>query len=115
MKKIIYREVVFFKNYFKDFYKDLPSDVQAKFDWTIDLIEAVSIVPSAYLKHITGVKGLYEMRVEWDSNIYRVFCFFDKGKLIVLMNGFQKKTQKTPRSEIVLAEKIREEYLNRSV
>lgn len=57
-----------------------------------------------------GVKGLFEIRIEYQSNIYRIFCCFDKGNLVVLFNGFQKKTQKTPRKEIEKAEKIMKEY-----
>ena len=59
---------------------------------------------------IDGVKGLFEIRVEYESNIYRIFCCFDKGNLVVLFNGFQKKTQKTPKIEIDRAEKIMNEY-----
>ncbi len=61
---------------------------------------------------MTGTKGLYEIRVEVGSNIFRIFSFFDKGNLIVLGNGFQKKTQKTPKQEIEKALKIMEEYKN---
>ena len=65
-----------------------------------------------YLKHIENTEGLYEVRVKQGSDIFRIFCFFDKGKLIILANGFQKKTQKTPRKEINKALKIKEEYQN---
>ncbi|MCX6164997.1 MAG: type II toxin-antitoxin system RelE/ParE family toxin, partial [Ignavibacteriae bacterium] len=57
-----------------------------------------------------GTKGLYEIRVEVGNNIYRIFSFFDKGNLVVLGNAFQKKTQKTPKQEIELAEKLKTEY-----
>ena len=69
-------------------------------------------VPEKYFKHLTGSSGLYEVRVEAGGNIYRVFCFFDKGKLIVLVNGFQKKTQNAPKAEIELAEKLKKQYFN---
>ena len=62
------------------------------------------------MKHLTGTDGLYEIRVQSGNNIFRIFCFFDKGKLVVLMNGFQKKTQKTPKKEIEKALKIKKEY-----
>jgi len=58
-------------------------------------------VPEKYFKHIEGTKGLYEIRVEADGNIFRIFSFFDKGNLIVLGNAFQKKTQKTPKQELI--------------
>ncbi len=61
---------------------------------------------------MTGSSGLFEIRVEVGSNIYRAFSFFDEGKLIVLLNGFIKKTQKTPKSEIELAEKLKKQYFD---
>ena len=94
--------------YFKDYYLD----VKLKFNWTLQLIATVDRVPKKFLKHLTGTSGLYEVRVEAGSNIYRVFSFFDKGQLVVLMNGFQKKTKKTPKNEIELAERIKKEYFD---
>ena len=70
-------------------------------------------VPEKFLKHLTGTDGLYEIRIEHKSNIYRLFCCFDEGKLVVLFNGFQKKTQKTPKQEIVKALKIKQDYENK--
>ena len=61
---------------------------------------------------MTGSSGIFEIRVEVGSNIYRVFSFFDKGQLIVLVNGFQKKSQKTPKKEIELAEKLKKQYFD---
>jgi phage-related protein len=67
-------------------------------------------VPTKYLKNITGTT-LYEMRMISGTNIYRIFCFFDKGKLVVVLNGFQKKTKKkTPKNEIKLAEQLQQQY-----
>ncbi len=106
------REIIAYKNYFLDFYEDLPSSVQAKIEWTLQLIRVTRQVPEKYFKHIEGTKGLYEVRVEVGSNIYRIFSFFDKGNLVVLGNGFQKKTQKTPKQEVIKALKIMEEYQN---
>lgn len=57
-----------------------------------------------------GTDGLYEIRIEVGSNIYRIFCCFDKGNLVVLFNAFQKKTKKIPKQEIELAEKLKKEY-----
>jgi len=59
---------------------------------------------------LEGTDGLYEIRVKNGSDIFRIFCFFDEGKLVVLANGFQKKTQKTPKQEIEKALKIKKEY-----
>ena len=106
------RDIYYFKDYYLNFFNPLNEDVKLKFNWTLQLIATVNRVPEKYLKHLTGTSGLYEVRVEVASNIYRVFCFFDKGNLIVLMNGFQKKTQKTPKNEIELAEKIKKEYFD---
>jgi phage-related protein len=69
-------------------------------------------VPETYLRHIENTDGLYEIRVQHGSNIFRIFCFFDKDKLVVLANGFQKKSQKTPKREIDRALKIKHEYEN---
>ena len=88
------REIYYFKDYYLDFFNSLSKDVKLKFNWTLQLIATVNRVPKKYLDHITNTSGLYEVRGEVSSNIYRVFCCFDKGNLVVLMNGFQKKTQK---------------------
>ena len=104
------RTVITYKSYFEDFFVKQKSKVQDKIIWTFDLIEELPRVPETYLKHIENTNGLYEIRVKLGSDIYRIFCFFDEGKLVVLANGFQKKTQKTPKQEIEKALKIKEEY-----
>ena len=83
-----------------------------KIIWTFDLIEELARVPETYLKHIENTDGLFEIRVQQGSDIFRIFCFFDQGQLVVLVNGFQKKTQKTPRKEIELALKLKADYEN---
>ena len=104
------RQVIAYKNYFLDFYEDQTDNVQAKIEWTLNLIRVTRQVPEKYFKHVEGTKGLYEIRVEAGNNIYRIFSFFDKGNLVVLGNAFQKKTQKTPKQELEKALKIMEEY-----
>ena len=104
------REIFYYKNYYLDFFENLKPEVRKKFNWTLQLIMTIDRVPEKYFKHLTGTNGLYEVRVEVGSDIYRVFCFFDKGQLIILVNGFQKKTQKTPAKEIELAEKLKKQY-----
>jgi len=84
--------------------------VKDKIIWTLSLIEDIDKVPETYLKHIENTDGLYEIRVQQGNDIFRIFCFFDEGQLVVLANGFQKKTQKTPKKEIEKAVKIKEEY-----
>ncbi len=106
------RQVIAYKNYFLDFYESQTDKVQAKIEWTLNLIKVTPKVPKKFFKHMQGTKGLYEIRVEVGGNIYRIFSFFDKGNLVVLGNGFQKKSQKTPKQEIEKALKIMEEYQN---
>jgi phage-related protein len=89
-----------------------PEKVQKKIEYVFKIIRNVKNVPKKFLEHITGTDGLYEIRKEFEGNIYRIFCCFDKGNLVVLFNGFQKKTQKTPKNEIDLALKLKEEYFN---
>jgi len=84
--------------------------VQRKIEWTLNLIRLTRQVPEKYFKHLEGTKGLYEIRVEVGNNIFRIFAFFDEGNLVILGNGFQKKSQKTPKQEIDKALKIKAEY-----
>jgi len=111
-KKQKYRKITFFKNYFQDFFDKQSKKVKAKIVWTFDLVEDLKRVPEIYLKHIENTDRLYEIRVQLGSDIFRIFCFFDQGQLVVLANGFQKKTQKTPKKEIEMALKIKTEYEN---
>ena len=104
------REVIAFRNYFEDFLRAQPANIQRKIFKIIDAIETLERIPANYLKHLSGCEGLYEARIQLGSNIWRVFCFFDNGKLVVLLNGVQKKTQKTPASEINKAKRLMKEY-----
>lgn len=107
-----YREVLFYKDYFKSFYIEQSDKIKIKITWTIDFIKRVERVPKKYFKYLKGTKGLYEIRVQYGNDIFRIFSFFDSGRLIVIANGFQKKKQKTPKSEIRRALKIKKEYDN---
>ncbi len=109
-KKKKRRTIIFYKTYFDDFFKDQKQKVKDKIIWTFELIEELQRVPETYLKHVENTDGLFEIRVQFGSDIFRIFCFFDQGQLVVLANGFQKKTQKTPKKEIEKALKIKEEY-----
>ena len=106
------REVIAYKNYFEDFLSSQPQKVQDKIFKIIEAIEVLERVPSNYLKFLVGTNGLYEARIQLGSNIWRVFCFFDNDKLVILLNGFQKKTQKTPKNEIEKALKLMSDYYN---
>jgi len=112
MENEFIREIFYYKDYYLDFFEKQKPEVKKKFNWTLQLIATVERVPQKYFKHITDSKGIYEIRVEVGSNIYRVFSFFDEDKVVILINGFQKKTQKTPKNEIALAEKLRKEYFD---
>lgn len=109
-KKQKFRSVVFYKDYFERFFLQQREKVKNKIIWTLELIEEIQNVPETYLKHIENTNGLFEIRVQLGSDIFRIFCFFDHGQLVVLANGFQKKTQKIPAKEIEKALKIKKEY-----
>ncbi|MDR2206056.1 MAG: type II toxin-antitoxin system RelE/ParE family toxin [Flavobacteriaceae bacterium] len=104
------RQIFLYKDYFSNFYEKQKQKVKEKILWTFRIIETIQQVPTEYFKYLEGTDGLYEIRVQFGSDIYRIFCFFDEGKLVVLANGFQKKTKKTPKQEIEKALKIKKEY-----
>ena len=104
------REVITYKEYFDDFFKKQPQKVRDKIIKVLDIIEQIDRIPTTYLKYIEGTNGLFEVRVQLGNNIFRIFCFFDGNKLVVLLSGFQKKTQKTPPEEIKRAERLMTDY-----
>ena len=104
------RTVFLYKNYFTDFYNKQRQKVKDKIICSFKLIETIQQVPEEYLKHLEGTDGLYEIRVKLGSEIFRIFWFFDEGKLVVFANGFQKKTQKPPKAEIDKELKSKKEY-----
>ncbi len=110
IEKQKHRTIIFYKDYFQDFFVQQREKVRDKIIWTLELIEEIQKIPGTYLKHIENTDGLYEIRVQQGSEIFRIFCCFDQGQLVILMKGFQKKTRKTPKKEIEKALKIKEEY-----
>jgi phage-related protein len=104
------RKIIFHENHFIEFYQKQDEKVKVKIQYVLELIKQVDRVPEKFLQHLTGTDGLYEVRVEYQSNIYRIFCCFDEGKLVILFNGFQKKDQKTPKGELEKALKLMNEY-----
>ena len=104
------REIIFFQNYFIDFYIDLDLSVQEKIEYVFKIIRTIDMVPERFIKHIEGTDGLYEIRIKTGSDIYRIFCCFDSGRLVILFNGFQKKSAKTPKKEIEKGLKLKAEY-----
>ena len=111
MNRKFIRDIIYYEDYYLDFFNAQKDDVKKKFNYTLQLISTQDRIPEKFFKHITNSDGIFEVRVEVGSDVFRVFSFFDKGNLVVLVNGFQKKTQKTPKAEIKLAEKLKKEYL----
>lgn len=104
--------MITYKNYFEDFLNKQSPKVIRKIIQTLRIVELLERIPSTYLKFIENTNGLFEIRIKFGSDIFRVFCFFDEGKLVVLLSGFQKKTQRTPREEINRAERLMQEYFD---
>lgn len=106
------REIRFFKHYFNEFYVAQSEKVRRKIAQTLVWLQTLDRLPTSILKSIEGKKGLFEIRVEFGGDIFRIFCCFNEGSLVILFNGFQKKTQKTPSNEIEKADKLMKEYFN---
>jgi phage-related protein len=104
------RKLFFYKNYFYDYFNELPEAVKEKTDYVLFVVQYAERIPAKFFKHIEGVNGLYEIRVNCNGNCYRYFCCNDEGNIVVLFNGFNKKTQKTPLKEIKKAKKIMQAY-----
>lgn len=104
------REVITYKHYFDEFFRAQQPKVRDKIIKVLDIIEQVDRVPATYLKYMEGTNGLFEVRVQLGNNIFRIFCFFDGRKFVILLTGFQKKSQKTPSAEIEKAVRLMEEY-----
>jgi phage-related protein len=104
------RELFFFKDYFENFFDNQTEKVQSKILWTLRIIEEVEYIPEVYFKHLKDTSGIYEIRVQSGSNIFRILCFFDIENLVVIGHGFQKKSQKIPKQQIEKAEQIKKEY-----
>lgn len=104
------RSLFFFKDYFRDFYQAQTEKVKKKILWTLRVVEDLDQIPETYFKRLTGSDDLYEIRVQVGRDIFRIFCFFDKGNVVVIGHGFTKKTQKTPQSELDRAHKIKADY-----
>lgn len=102
------RKIITFGGYFEEFMESLDKKTQEKIDYALGLLRIQHKVSKKFVKALRD--GLFELRVEWESNIYRVFFIFDNGNIVVLFNGFQKKSQKTPSQEIEKAIKIKQAY-----
>jgi len=104
------RTIITYGKYFLNFYKDLDKELQEKVEWVFEVVKTADKIPRKYFDHLTNTEGLFEIRIEYESNIYRIICFFDKGNIVVLINSFQKKTQKTPTNELKLAKELKKQY-----
>ena len=104
-------EIRFYEKYFIEFYLSLDSSVQEKIEYVFKVIRTVDRIPQKFLKHIESTDGLYEIRIKVGSDIYKVFCCFDEGKIVILFNGFRKKSQKTPKKEIDRALRLKKNTL----
>lgn len=109
MEKV--RQIKLFKNYYKEFYVAQTQTVRDKINFVLRMVESQRIIPKKFFRILEGSDGIYEIRVEIESNIYRVFCCMDEGAMVVLFHGIQKKSQKTPPREIKRAEAIKKEYI----
>ena len=104
------RQIMYFKNYFFDFFNAQTERIKDKIDYVLYLIIVVERIPGKFFKYIEGTDGLFEIRIEFEGNIYRIFCCFDEGNLVILFNGFHQKAQKTPRKEVDKAIRVKNEY-----
>ena len=102
------RKIRVYKRYFLDFIEQLSEGERRKIDYGLQLLKTQEWLSTKFVKLIR--EGLFELRTEFNGNIYRVFFIFDDGQIVVLFNGFQKKTQKTPSTGIEKALKIKEQY-----
>lgn len=113
MKKIIFYKTVSEKCPVEEFLDSLSSKQAQKVTWVLGLIEELPVVPSKFLKKLTNTDDIWEVRVEFENNIFRLLGFFDGDDLVVLNHAFQKKTQKVVPSEIRIAEDRKNDYYNR--
>ena len=106
------RQLIYFRDYFWNFFNAQTEKTKDKIDYVLFLVTVADRIPKKFFEQLTGYDGLFAIRIEFESNIFRIFCCFDKGNLVVLFNGFQKKTQKTPKKEIERAMQIMQEYFD---
>ena len=106
------RKILFFGDYFLDFYSKQDLKTKEKIDFVLDLIRNVERVPIKFLKYLEGTYGLYEVRVLTHKSNIRIFSFFDEGNLVILINGFIKKTDKTPKNKLELGIRLKDEYFS---
>ncbi len=104
------RTIRLFKTYYIDFYLAQSLPVRNKINYVLKLLETQLNISSKFFKYLQGSDGIYEIRVEYGGNTFRIFCCKDEDAIVVLFHGIQKKSQKTPQKEIKKAEMIKNEY-----
>lgn len=97
----------------EDFLNSLTGKQAQKVAWVLQLVEELNPVPRQYFKKLVNTDDIWEVRIQFSNNIFRLLGFFDGNELIILTSGFAKKTQKTPRREITIAEQRKRDYFNR--
>lgn len=105
------RSIIIYKDNFLKFYKEQDYKIQQKIEYVLDMVRFEMQVPKKFIKQLKNTDGIYEIRIITTFKSIRILCFLDSGNLVVLTNCFLKKTQKTPKKEIKLAEKLKKEYL----
>lgn len=113
MKEVIFYKTEDGKSPVEDFLDTLTDKQSQKVAWVLKAIRDIEPIPSQYFKKLVNTQDIWEVMVTMGNNIFRLLGFFDGRNFIVLTNGFQKKTQKTPRSEIKIAEARKNDYLKR--
>lgn len=106
------RRIIFHGNHFTEFYLEQIPKVQEKIEYVLRIVRQVERISKRFFDHMEGTDGLYEIRIEVESNIFRIFCCFDEGNIVILFNGFQKKFQKPPKTKIERAERLKQEYFD---
>lgn len=113
MRTVVFYRTVTGVSPVKEFLDSLSGKQAQKVAWVLQLIEELPTIPGQYFKKLVGTDDIWEVRIQFGSDIFRLLGFFNDGHLIILTNGFAKKTQKTPLSEIQLAERRKKDYLSR--
>jgi phage-related protein len=108
----MFREIIFFGEKITEFYMSQDDKIRLKINYVFDLVRFENQVPKKFFKKLENTNGIYEFRIITSQKSFRILCFQDEGNLVILTNGFIKKTQKTPKKKIKLAEKLKIEYLN---
>ena len=110
MEQNFIRRTNVYRNYFWEFYNEQTDTVKDKIDYVIAIVRTERKISKTFFEHMEGTDGIFEIKVKVGNNIFRIFSCFDEGQLIILFNGFQKKTQKTPKNELKKAIELKKQY-----